>query len=70
VLFYSAYPRLPVTTIAVMAFIYPVVTLLLDYVLYGRTLQPVQFAGIALIVLGTLGVNLKWRWPRPASARG
>jgi len=70
VLFYSAYPRLPVTTIAVMAFIYPVVTLLLDYVLYGRTLQPVQLAGIALIVLGTLGVNLKWRWSQPVSARG
>jgi drug/metabolite transporter (DMT)-like permease len=53
-----------------MAFIYPVVTLLLDYALYGRTLQPVQFAGIALIVLGTLGVNLKWRWTQPVSARG
>lgn len=64
VLFYSSYPRLPVTTIAVMAFIYPVVTLLLDFVLYGRTLQPVQCAGVALIVLGTLGVNLKWRSPR------
>lgn len=72
VLFYSSYPRLPVTTIAVMAFIYPVVTLLLDFVLYGRTLQPVQFAGVALIVLGTLGVNLKWRWSRrlPASSVG
>lgn len=62
VLFYSAYPRLPVKTIAVMAFIYPVVTLALDFLLYGRTLQPVQIAGIALIVVGTLGVNLKWRW--------
>jgi drug/metabolite transporter (DMT)-like permease len=62
VLFYSSYPRLPVKTIAVMAFIYPVVTLLLDFVLYGRTLQPVQIGGVALIVLGTLGVNLKWRW--------
>jgi len=48
------------------------VTLLLDFVLYGRTLQPVQFAGVALIVLGTLGVNLKWRWSRrlPASSAG
>lgn len=69
VLFYSAYPRLPVTTIAVMAFFYPVVTLLLDYTLYGRTLQAVQLAGIALIVFGTLGVNLKWRFAQPVSAR-
>lgn len=61
VLFYSAYPRLSVGRIAVMAFIYPVVTLLLDFILYGQALQPVQWAGVALIVFGTLGVNFKWR---------
>ncbi|GLQ89254.1 DMT family transporter [Dyella flagellata] len=60
VLFYSSYPRLPVVTIAVMAFVYPLVTLLLDYLLYGHRLAPVQMMGLALIVLGTLGVNLKW----------
>jgi drug/metabolite transporter (DMT)-like permease len=66
VLFYSAYPRLPVVTIAVVAFVYPLVTLLLDYLIYGHRLAPVQLAGLALIVLGTLGVNLKWRmgWSR------
>ncbi|HWX67642.1 MAG TPA: DMT family transporter [Rhodanobacter sp.] len=61
VLFYSAYPRLPVVTIAVVAFVYPLVTLLLDYLIYGHRLAPVQLAGLVLIVLGTLGVNLKWR---------
>lgn len=61
VLFYSAYPRLPVVTIAVVAFVYPLVTLLLDYLIYGHRLAPVQLAGLALIVVGTLGVNLKWR---------
>ena len=67
VLFYSSYARLPVVTIAVMAFIYPLVTLLLDYLLYGHRLVLMQFAGLALIVLGTLGVNLKWSlWMRPA----
>jgi drug/metabolite transporter (DMT)-like permease len=66
VLFYSAYPRLPVVTIAVVAFVYPLVTLLLDYLIYGHRLAPVQLAGLVLIVLGTLGVNLKWRlgWSR------
>ena len=66
VLFYSAYPRLPVVTIAVVAFVYPLVTLLLDYLIYGHRLVPMQLAGLVLIVLGTLGVNLKWRlgWPR------
>lgn len=65
VLFYSAYPSLSVATIAVLAFIYPLIALLLDFVLYGHALQPVQLVGIALIVLGTLGVNLKWRRARP-----
>ncbi|MFK2874657.1 DMT family transporter [Dyella lipolytica] len=61
VLFYSTYPRLPVVTIAVVSFIYPLMALLLDYLLYGHRLVLVQMAGVALIVLGTLGVNLKWR---------
>jgi len=61
VLFYSAYPRLPVVTIAVVAFVYPLVTLLLDYLIYGHRLAPVQLAGLSLIVVATLGVNLKWR---------
>ncbi|WIG56611.1 MAG: Permease of the drug/metabolite transporter (DMT) superfamily [Rhodanobacteraceae bacterium] len=61
VLFYSTYPRLPVVTIAVVSFIYPLVAVLLDYLLYGHRLVMVQTAGIPLIVLGTLGVNLKWR---------
>jgi drug/metabolite transporter (DMT)-like permease len=64
VLFYSSYSRLPVVTIAVMAFVYPMVALLLDYLIYGHRLAPIQMAGLGLIVLGTLGVNLKWTpWP-------
>jgi len=70
VLFYSAYPRLPVATIAVLAFVYPVIALLLDFVLYGQTLGTLQSAGVGLIVLGTLGVNLKWHWTQRAVAAG
>lgn len=61
VLFYSAYRRLPVATIAVLAFVYPLVTLLLDYLIYGQRLAGMQWLGVLLIVLGTLGVNLKWK---------
>jgi drug/metabolite transporter (DMT)-like permease len=63
VLFYSSYRHLSVATIAVIAFVYPLVTLLLDYAIYGHRLEGVQLLGLALIVLGTLGVNLKWRLP-------
>ncbi len=70
VLFYSSYRHLPVATIAVVAFVYPLVTLLLDYALYGHRLNGVQLSGLGLIVLGTLGVNLKWRlsWRAQAPA--
>ncbi|MGO4703670.1 DMT family transporter [Dyella sp. 2RAB6] len=67
-LFYSSYPRLPVVTIAVVAFVYPLVTLLLDYLIYGHRLEPVQLVGLGLIVVGTLGVNLKWRFGRRVAA--
>lgn len=68
VLFYSSYRHLPVATIAVVAFVYPLVTLVLDYAFYGHRLDVVQLAGLILIVVGTLGVNLKWRlWPRRAA---
>lgn len=69
VLFYTSYPRLPVATIAVLAFIYPVIALLLDYLIYGHGLVPVQSLGVVLIVIGTLGVNLKWQWRRAQPAR-
>jgi drug/metabolite transporter (DMT)-like permease len=63
VLFYASYRHLHVATIAVLAFVYPLVTLLLDYLLYGHRLVAVQWLGLALIVFGTLAVNLRWRWP-------
>ncbi|MGO1000483.1 DMT family transporter [Lysobacter sp. CA196] len=69
VLFYTSYPRLPVATIAVLAFIYPVIALLLDYLVYGHSLVSVQSLGVVLIVIGTLGVNLKWQWRRPQPVR-
>lgn len=71
VLFYSAYPRLHVATIAVLSFVYPVIALALDFVLYGQVLVPLQSVGVALIVVGTLGVNLKWGRTRrePTEAR-
>lgn len=68
VLMYSAYPRLPVGTLAVVAFVYPGVALLLDYLLYAQTLGLLQAGGLGLIVAGTLGVNLKWRMPRVRAA--
>ncbi len=61
ILLYSALQKLPTTRVAVLSFVYPAVAILVDYVAYGRDLSPAQWGGIALILLGSAGVNLKWR---------
>jgi drug/metabolite transporter (DMT)-like permease len=58
---YSALQKLPTPVIAVLSFTYPAVAILVDYVAYGRDLSLSQWSGIGLILLGSAGVNLKWR---------
>lgn len=63
VLLYSAYPRLPTTAIAVLAFLNPATALLGDLLVYGRAITLLQAVGLVLILLAGLGVNLSWRFP-------
>ena len=58
---YATYPLLPTPVIAIMDFIYPAVAILIDWLIYGHQLGPVQWLGVALIAVAILGVNLKWR---------
>jgi drug/metabolite transporter (DMT)-like permease len=58
---YSALQKLPTPLIAVLSFTYPAVAILVDYLAYGRDLSLNQWGGILLILLGSAGVNLKWR---------
>lgn len=58
---YATYPLLTTPVIAIMNFIYPAVAILLDWLVYHHPLALQQWIGLALIVLATLGVNLKWR---------
>jgi len=57
---YSALQKLPTAVIAVLSFTYPVVAILVDHLAFGRTLSLNQWSGIALILIGSAGVNLKW----------
>ncbi len=57
VLLYSALPRLHGAMIAVLLFAYPAAALLVDYIVYGHRLSPLQGAGLLLIALGTLGMG-------------
>ncbi|ARP94235.1 DMT family transporter [Bordetella genomosp. 13] len=59
ILLYSALQKLPTSSAAPLSFIYPVVAMLLDYVVYGQRLAAVQWLGVALIFVAVAGVSLR-----------
>ncbi|MFD2261935.1 DMT family transporter [Lacibacterium aquatile] len=70
ILMYDAFPRLKLPQIAVIGFTYPLVTILLDALVYGHVLGVQQWVGFALIAFASLAVTLKWRLlPRLTSAK-
>jgi|GEM_PF-26696 len=60
ILLYSAIQKLPTTSTAALAFIYPAVAILLDYIVYGQQLAGSQIAGVSLIFLAAAAVSLNW----------
>ncbi|MFF9146092.1 DMT family transporter [Streptomyces sp. NPDC014861] len=58
VLMYAAYAKLPTPKIAVLAFTYPAVAMLVDWAVYGHHIGLVQAVGVPLIVLAGLKVTL------------
>ena len=58
VLMFSAYPQLRTTIIGVLAFIFPLVSILVDRLAFGKTLQPAQWVGLIMIIFGTLGAQM------------
>ena len=49
VVLYAGMARLPAARIAVLQFVYPAAAVLVDWWVYGRALNPVQAAGVALM---------------------
>ncbi len=68
VLIYGALPHMATAAIAVLTFVYPAAAVGVDFLVYGHRPGLLQLAGMGLIVLAGLAVNLGWRW-RPAPAR-
>ncbi|MEV6942281.1 DMT family transporter [Streptomyces sp. NPDC051172] len=58
VLMYAAYAKLPTSKIAVLAFVYPAVAMVMDWAVYGHHIGLVQALGVPLIVLAGLKVTL------------
>lgn len=61
VLMYSSYQKLPTATIAVLSFIYPAVALVVDMMVYGTRINPLQALGMVVIVTASLGISLGWK---------
>ncbi|MER8046086.1 DMT family transporter [Streptomyces sp. NPDC094032] len=69
VLMYAAYAKLPTARIAVLAFTYPAVAMLADWLVYGHHIGLVQALGVPLIVLAGLRVT-RARGAAPAPRTG
>ncbi|MEX0534469.1 DMT family transporter [Raoultella terrigena] len=59
-LLYSAIQKLPTPAIGSLSFIYPIVAIVVDYLVFDHALAPVQLAGGTLILLAAAGNNLGW----------
>jgi drug/metabolite transporter (DMT)-like permease len=68
-LIYRALPKLKPSTIAILTFIYPASAILFDFAVYGRLLSPLQFLGLVIIVLSSLGITQGWELPKLYVAR-
>jgi len=60
ILLYSAIQKLPTTSVAALAFIYPATAIMLDYAIYGHRMAWLQMAGVGLILVAAAGVSLNW----------
>lgn len=65
-LLYSAFQKLSMALIAILSFVYPVVAIALDYLVYGHVLSLEQMIGVVMIALATLGVRLEWKIKPPS----
>ena len=61
VVMYSAYPRLTTPAIGLLAFIYPLVAIIIDWAVYDHPFGWMRAVGMGLIAAGTLGVRAGWR---------
>lgn len=64
-LLYSAIQKLPMPVTGSLSFIYPVVAIVVDNVVFGHSLNATQLTGGALILFAAAGNNLGWGEKKP-----
>lgn len=60
VLRYDAIQKLPTRSAGALSFIDPLVSIVVDFVVFGHRLQAVQFVGAAAILVAAAALNLGW----------
>ncbi|MBA1322290.1 DMT family transporter [Pseudomonas plecoglossicida] len=68
VLLYSAIQRLPTALTGALSFIYPIAAILVDWFAFGHRLAPLQWLGVALILLAAAGMQQGWWFRAPGKA--
>ena len=67
-LIYHALPNLKSSTIAILTFIYPASAIFFDFLVHGRLVSPMQFLGLVIILLSSLGITQGCELPRFSAA--
>ena len=67
-LIYHALPNLKSSTIAILTFIYPASAIFFDFLVNGRLVSPMQFLGLVIILLSSLGITQGCELPRFSAA--
>ena len=60
ILLYGAIQKLPTHLTGSLSFIYPIVAIAVDFVVFGRRLLAAQLIGAAAILIAAAGMNLGW----------
>lgn len=59
-LLYSAIQKLPTALTGALSFIYPIAAIFVDWLAFGHRLSPLQWLGVAAILLAAAGMQQGW----------
>lgn len=68
VLLYGAIQKLPTALTGALSFIYPIAAIAVDWVAFGHRLEPLQWLGVAAILLAAAGMQRGWWFKSAARA--
>ncbi|EOY1433354.1 DMT family transporter [Yersinia enterocolitica] len=60
-LLYGAIQKIPTSLVGALSFIYPVVAIFVDWLVFGHRLSVMQMVGASAILLAAAGMNFGWK---------